>query len=188
MTGFPAVSCNNSLRLAPMSDTEAFHGLTAEELAQITGTHVTTARRWLRRRTAPPAVLMALSFLRFGDLGAVSPEWAGWSLRGGELWSPENQPYTPGMVRAGPLHEHSARAYRAQLLAVAVTAESGSDRRERIEALAALENAFRAARAALERLSVDLTAPERNQLFERLDTTAERRARAAQDHRTVMEE
>lgn len=154
------------------------HGLSPEELARLTETHVTTARRWLRRGSAPRAVLMALAVLRFGDLGAVSSAWDGWTLRDGILWSPEGSGFEPAQVRSGPFFEQAARSLRAQLLAVTVTAQDGSGRRARIEALAALANAQAAAVRALEALTDDLPAPDRGRLFELLDSTQERRRRS----------
>jgi hypothetical protein len=152
-------------------------GLSAAELAALTDSHVTTARRWLRTKKVPPVVLRCLAVLLRGELGAVSREWAGWTLRRGELYSPEGVGFTPGHVRAGPLHANTARELRRQLSAITAIVEASQERRERVEALAALHNAQAAAQAALHALTADLTSPEQNQLFETLDSTKQRRVR-----------
>lgn len=155
----------------------ALHGLSAEELADLTHSHVTTARRWLRARELPPVVGRCLTVLRTGDLGGLSAQWNGWTLRGGQLISPEGSTFTPGDVRAGPLHAETARLLRGQLHAATETVEGAQDRRVRVEALAALENALAAAHAAVERLGGNLTDREQDEVFDRLESTQARRRR-----------
>lgn len=155
----------------------ALHGLSAEDLAELTDSHVTTARRWLRTRELPAVVGRCLAVLRAGDLGGLSSAWAGWSVRGNALVSPEGSQFTPGDVRAGPLHAETARLLRGQLYAATKTVEGAQDRRVRLEALAALENALAAATAAVERLGGNLTDRERDEVFDRLESTQARRAR-----------
>lgn len=167
-------------------DTDALRGFSAQRLAELTHTHISTARRWLRRRSAPPAVLMALTFLRFGDLGAISEKWTGWGLRADQLWSPENVAFTPGMVRAGPLFEQCVRNYRAADAAQPPIIDTEAERR-RVRTLAALENAFNAAQRALEELRADLTELERRKVHEQLDTTRERRAQFERRERQLSE-
>lgn len=157
---------------------DALHGLSAEELAGLTDAHITTARRWLRSRRAPRVIMLALALMRCGDLGAVSSAWAGWVLRRDQLWSPENEPYTPGMVRAGPLHARASVELRAQRDGVLLAAQSRPERAAHLAALAALANAHAAAQAALDALSDGLTGAEQRSLFSRLDSTRRARARA----------
>lgn len=57
----------------------------AKYLAERFGVHITTARRWVRERYAPPAVMMLLS----NDIGILDAPWAGWTVRDGILRSPE---------------------------------------------------------------------------------------------------
>jgi hypothetical protein len=178
------------LRPTVTDDDAAFclHGLSAEELAALTDTHVTTTRRWLRTKKVPPMVLRCLAVLRNGNLGAVSKEWSGWTLRRGELYSPEGVGFTPGHVRAGPLHAETAKELRRQLSAATATVEASQERRERIEALAALHNAQAAAQAAISALTADLTSPEQNRLFAALDSTRQRRARNEADYAVMQQE
>lgn len=161
-----------------MELTDALHGLSAEELARLTDAHITTARRWLKSRRAPRVVMLALSLVRFGDLGAASPDWTGWSVRADELVSPEGSTFTPGMVRSGPLFERAAAELRAQAAGALNAAESDLQRRARVAALAALANAHAAAAAALDALSDGLSPGERRRLFDSLDSTRQRRERA----------
>ena len=154
-------------------DTDPLWGMSAEELAQLTDSRVTTARRWIRARSAPSMVIRCLSFLRDGDLGAISPQWAGWklSMRDGLLYSPEGEKYTPGAVRAGPLYAETAGLLRGQLAAAEAALQQTKERRDRLHALADLANATAAAQAAAEALCADLTASERCDLYQLLDST-----------------
>lgn len=158
----------------------------AYTLASRAGVSAVTLRRWQRTNRRPRWATILLALLD-GELAAIDAAFCGWTIRDGQLWSPESQGFTPGMVRAGPLHEEAARSYRAQLADVTATAESGADRRRRIDALALLKNAFRAASSALEVLAEDLTAPERARLFERLDSTHAQRSRARTDAENYAE-
>lgn len=180
------------LRPPTVTDDDAadcLRGLSAEELAALTDTHVTTTRRWLRTKKVPPMVLRYLAVLRRGDLGAINKAWTGWKLsaRDGELYSPEGVGFTPGHVRAGPLHAQTAKELRGQLHAATATVDAAQDRRERINALAALHNAQAAAQAAINALTADLTSPEQNRLFDALDSTRQRRARNDADQRVLQE-
>lgn len=125
-----------------------WHGLSSEQLAELTGVHVTTARRWMREKGAPAAICRALAVLRFGRLAALDPQWSGWIIRDGRLWSPENDDWSPGEVRAGRVASQASRAGYAELQA----AERALQRRHMAEAealgdlLAALDTVASAAR------------------------------------------
>lgn len=76
---------------------------TAQELRELTGASLATARRWKRTNRAPIVVVRYLALL---SLGAVSTAaaWAGWTVRrDGKLHSPEGAAFTPGEIRALPL-------------------------------------------------------------------------------------
>jgi hypothetical protein len=77
------------------------YGVPVEEIARVCGVHQDTARRWKRTGNVPPAAVVAIRALFEHDLGAISAQWTGWSVRGEELISPEGDRFTPGMVRAG---------------------------------------------------------------------------------------
>jgi hypothetical protein len=69
------------------------YGIPAEVIARLCKVNVATARRWKRGATRmPEAAKMILS----ADLSAFSPAFAGWTLRGGKLVSPEGWEATPG--------------------------------------------------------------------------------------------
>lgn len=161
-----------------MEPTDALHGLTPAALAELIGAHITTARRWIRARRVPRAVAAALMVLRFGDLGAISPDWQGWNIREGALWSPEGDRFSAAQVRAGPYYERAAAEYRGALASALKAAESDQERQERVAALAALSNAHAMAGAALARLAAGLTPAEDERLFSSLDTTRRQRERA----------
>lgn len=93
----------------------AWFALTAEELAALAAVHVTTARRWLRRRQAPHLVERTLGFLRAGELAPLSSTWSGWCVRGEHLIAPSGDMFTPGAVLAGPLELATIHAQRREL-------------------------------------------------------------------------
>ena len=78
-----------------------------------------TLRRWLREDSAPLCA-RKLALAARGGLGWVSPDWHGFRLgtRGPGhdevlLWTPEDEPRTPGDVRAVPMLRATIRAYAA---------------------------------------------------------------------------
>src|SRR5947209_2176449 len=115
----------------------AWFALRADELARLAAVHVTTARRWLRRRCAPPLVERTLATLRAGELGALSSAWSGWRLRCGVLISPEGSEFTPGEVRAAPLEHALVRELRRELTAATQALLSRQERRALAAALVA---------------------------------------------------
>lgn len=78
-------------------------GIRAEELAHVTGTSLRTARRWKASGRMPAGYALALALLRDGDLGALAPEWTGWRLMRGQLYSPDNWGFRPGEIAAVPI-------------------------------------------------------------------------------------
>lgn len=81
------------------------------EIAQICKVDLTTARRWKRGAKCPPnSALMLLS----GDLGYLDPRWAGWTIRAGEIISPEGWRATPGDVLSIQLTQAQLSAYRTE--------------------------------------------------------------------------
>lgn len=88
------------------------HGIPAETIATWCGCHVTTARRWKRGEEPPRSALEIIRLRNTGDLGTLDPAWAGWCIVNGQLVSPEQTPFTPGDVRAGPFWRRLAHAYQ----------------------------------------------------------------------------
>lgn len=79
------------------------------DIARICEVDLTTARRWKRGARCPPnSALMLLS----GDLGYLDPRWAGWTIRSGEIVSPEGWRATPGDVLSIQLTQAQLSAYR----------------------------------------------------------------------------
>ena len=81
---------------------------TAKDLAERFGVHITTARRWVRERNAPPAVMMLLT----GDLGVFDMVWEGWCVRGEALYSPEGLEVALGDIRAVPFMKMQIQSYQ----------------------------------------------------------------------------
>ena len=87
------------------------YGIPAEVIARLCKVDVATARRWKRGATRmPEAAKMILS----ADLGAFSPAFAGWTLRAGNLVSPEGWLATPGDILSIPLLRAQVAAYQAR--------------------------------------------------------------------------
>lgn len=87
-------------------------GLHVKEIARICQVDLTTARRWKRGAICPPQ--SALSLLS-GDLGFFDPDWRGWKLRRGCLYSPEGWEIRMSDVLASRLHEAQLREWRLQV-------------------------------------------------------------------------
>jgi hypothetical protein len=87
-----------------------------DTLAQLTGAHPTTARRWKRLKALPRWLAILVRVVLEGELADVSAEFAGWCIRHGELVSPEGSRFTPGQIRALPILRQQLVAYRVSLL------------------------------------------------------------------------
>jgi len=101
------------------------NGLSLNEIA--TTCHVTerTARRWKAGTMCPPE--SALMLLR-KDLGAFSPYWKGWTLRGKEIVSPDGWEIARDHALALPLVHGQVAALRQELAKVKrALAEAGGD-------------------------------------------------------------
>lgn len=86
-----------------------FEGYSAAQLAELTGEHVTSARRW-KRQGAPPAIAKLLAILLDGDLGTIDPDWKGWHLVRGRLHGHDGLNFAPAEVLALPFHRAHIKA------------------------------------------------------------------------------
>lgn len=88
------------------------YGIPINEIARICHVSVKTAARWKSGTTCPPqsAILLLLA-----DLGCFDPEWRGWTVKGGVLYSPEGWEITVNDVLATPLMRQQLAAYKAEL-------------------------------------------------------------------------
>jgi hypothetical protein len=93
---------------------ELIIGYGAEQLAALTGVHVSTARRWKRGEPVPAAAARLLAILLTGDLGLISRAWRGWALRAGTLAGPDGMTATPPEVLAIPFVRAQVQAYQAR--------------------------------------------------------------------------
>ena len=67
---------------------EVLYGIPSKEIARICQVDLRTARRWKRGDASPPlSALMMLS----RNLGHLDPKWEGWTIRGGEIISPDGR-------------------------------------------------------------------------------------------------
>lgn len=87
-------------------------GQSVKDLARLCGVSERTARRWKDGTRCPSElVLMVLR----ADLGVFSSKWAGWTIRGEHLYSPEDWKIRMADVRAARLHEMQLNAYRSEI-------------------------------------------------------------------------
>ena len=87
--------------------------LTQRAAAGFLGVGVSTVRRWDRgQRRVPWAVVRLLRLLRQGDLGSLAPAWAGWTVHGGTLRSPEGRVFEAHALAWWSLLVAQARAFR----------------------------------------------------------------------------
>jgi hypothetical protein len=90
----------------------ALYGYSAERLAEITGAHLATTRRWKRQAHTRPWLARLVRLCIEGQLGDMSKDWDGWCLKHGKLISPEGWEFTPGAVRAIPFMQAQIRTYQ----------------------------------------------------------------------------
>lgn len=87
------------------------YGIPISELARMCHVSLRTARRWKAGTRCPPET--ALMILR-GDLGCHDPEWSGWSIHRGKLFSPEGWDATPGEILGLPILRLQVQNYQLQ--------------------------------------------------------------------------
>lgn len=87
------------------------YGIQAEEIARICKVGIRTARRWKSGESEMPKTA---EMLLAGDLGMLDPAWRGWTIRKGQLTSPEGWQATPGHVRAIKMMDRTLGVYRRE--------------------------------------------------------------------------
>jgi len=87
------------------------YGLPVRLLADITGVHIDTARRWKRRGYIPGAHGQLVALRTSGDLGVLSKRWAGFKLIRDQLYTPDGWDVRPGEIRSIPLRIQQLRVY-----------------------------------------------------------------------------
>ncbi|AMN47008.1 hypothetical protein ACG33_07840 [Steroidobacter denitrificans] len=85
------------------------YGLPAWQLAALSGTHIDTARRWKRAGQIPRQAAALISIRLHGELGTIDPEFEGFIIRRGSIWTPENAEIRPGELRAIPYRSQQIR-------------------------------------------------------------------------------
>jgi len=94
--------------------TDRLYGVGAEQLAEVAGVHISTARRWKRTGKYPRKINTLLALLIDGDLGPISRAWRGWRVCGDRLISPEGVAVTFGNIRAIPVMQAQIAGYHAR--------------------------------------------------------------------------
>lgn len=101
------------------------NGLSLNEIATTCHVSERTARRWKAGTMCPPE--SALMLLR-KDLGAFSPYWKGWTLRGKQIISPDGWEIARDHALALPLVHSQIRTLRQELArAKQALADAGGD-------------------------------------------------------------
>lgn len=96
----------------------ALYGWNIKEISRVCGVSLKTAQRWKAGQTVPPKAAL---WLISGELGYLDPAWTGWTLRGGQLTSPEGWRATPGDVLSIQLTQAQLAAYRHETLQLRAT-------------------------------------------------------------------
>ena len=90
----------------------ALCGFRAEDIAAICQVDLATARRWKAGTSRVPYAAVALVT---GDLGAFSPYWKSWLIRGEEIVSPDGWTVRRNDALAVPLLHSQIAALRSEL-------------------------------------------------------------------------
>lgn len=95
-------------------DAATLYGYSSARIAERIGVSEVTARRWKRAKKLPAAIARLLRLVLGGELGEISRAWRGWSLREGELVSPEGWTFKAGEILAIPFFRAQLAAYQAE--------------------------------------------------------------------------
>lgn len=87
----------------------------AHTLAERAGVSAVTVRRWQRTNRMPGWARILLALLR-GELDAIDAAFAGWTIRRGELISPDGWCFAPGEIATIPLLYGQVNLWRAEAL------------------------------------------------------------------------
>ena len=98
---------------------ELLDTLTNNELCKLTGSHITSVRRWRRGRKMPVHISKLLEFVALYRLDQLG--WKGWRLKDGVLISPNGDTFLPGEIQGIELRkqqlaflETEARVFRTR--------------------------------------------------------------------------
>jgi len=88
------------------------YGRRVEDIAEVCGVDLSTARRWKAGKARVPAAAAALLL---GDLGAFSDSWRGWRIQGEEIISPDGWRIRRDDALSVPLMHGQIQALRGQI-------------------------------------------------------------------------
>jgi len=92
--------------------TDWLYGVPVERLSALTGTHLSTARRWKKKRRCPRWLQRVIRLCVLGELGEIHRAWDGWVIRDQYLVSPEGWRFSFGEIRAIPFMHAQIRTYQ----------------------------------------------------------------------------
>jgi Phage protein len=93
-------------------ENSVLYGIRAEAIAELCRVDIATARRWKSGASRLPHAARALIT---GDLGAFSPAWQDWRIKGDALISPNGWQINRDDALAVPLLLGQVKALRAEL-------------------------------------------------------------------------
>ena len=86
-------------------------GFNREAIAEYLDVTEQTVRRWEKTNRPPKAVFLLLDVLS-GGLGFVSDEFKGFYFFKGDLYTPENEAFRAGEIRAIKYYQHAIKHYQ----------------------------------------------------------------------------
>jgi hypothetical protein len=91
------------------------YGYSAEWITSVTGSNINVTKRWKRAGRVPEKYRQWIEFMKDQNLGALLPQWDGWIVRDGALWTPERECITQGRIRAIPYKDALIRELQLQV-------------------------------------------------------------------------
>lgn len=97
------------------NDAVLYAWLSQSEIADFFGVTIQTVQNWTNSNNAPTGVIQALKLMA-GDCPVLSAKdgWQGWRFKGGFLWSPNGESFTPGDIRASKMDYDIIRGYERE--------------------------------------------------------------------------
>ena len=94
------------------------YGIPIKHLAHLAGVTLRTARRWKQAGKVSAAATPVVGLRYTGDLGYLHPDWNGFRLVKGKLWTPENEYVKPNHVQALTIYIQTVSAQFREIKAL----------------------------------------------------------------------
>ena len=117
VTPEPVLDCNR----APCTDLNRLierDGIMST--CRLLNVHEKTLWRWVTGRGNIPGHQHLAIRCALGELPGTEGQWSGWFFKGGKLWSPENEGYTAGQLRASFYDQDRINTLQRQVQALQV--------------------------------------------------------------------